>query len=201
MTAMTISSSDVAKARAQLADMRRSLEAWLKYRTLNDGAASGTVPSRMPPAQAKVALIDQRDWALEQRMADQLTVLLQEIDPNALLPTPTVNVNPNAAVQLATLAIAAVNGQPLPSAQPVAQGGWIMPVVVAGGLLLALTTVVKTVADVAKEKERLKCVEAGACTDYGFWLKAGGVAALVYVLWNQFELGAVVKSYLPRKRA
>jgi hypothetical protein len=47
-----------------------------------------------------------------------------------------------------------------------------------------VTTVIRTMAEVAEEKERLACVQAGACTDYGFWLKAGGVAALVWVAWQ-----------------
>jgi hypothetical protein len=198
----TISTSDVVKARAQLASMRTSLQAWLKYRTLNDQIAGGAVPSRMPVELAQQVMVKQRDWDLEQRLADQLTVLLHEIDPNAQLPNPTVKVNPGAAVALAQMAIAAIGGAPISSvSSPTATSGWIMPAIIAGGLLLAFTTAVKTVADVAKEKERLKCVEAGACTDYGFWLKAGGIAMLAWLAWTQMGLGETVKSYMPRKRA
>lgn len=195
----TISTTDVAKARAQLAAMRGSLASWLKYRTINDQVASGLRPSKMPRGLAKQVMVDERDWAVEQRIADQLTVLLAEIMPDAQLPNPTVSVNQNAAVDLAKLAIAGTT--PNVNA-PGAQGmPWILPVVIAGGLLLAFTTAIKTMADVAKEKERLKCVQAGACTDYGFWLKAGGIAALAYVAWNHLGLGETVKSYMPRRRA
>jgi hypothetical protein len=195
----TISTSDVAKAHAQLESMRRSLSSWLKYRTLNDQVAAGQIASKMPTGYAQQVMIDDRDWALEQRLANQLTVLLGEIMPDAQLPNPTISVNPNAAVDLARLAIA---GSSSNVNAPGAQGmAWLLPVLIAGGLLLAFTTAVKTMADVAKEKERLKCVQAGACTDYGFWLKAGGIAALVYVAWNHLGVGETVKSYMPRRRA
>jgi hypothetical protein len=198
MAPATVSTSDVMKARAQLDAMRRSLANWLKYRNLNNLVASGARPSKLPLALAKRVMVDERDWDTEQRLADQLTVLLHEVMPDAALPNQNVRVNPDAAVMLAQIAI---SGTAPNLAQPEAQGLPWIPILIAGGLLLAFTTAVKTMADVAKEKERLKCVQSGACTDYGFWLKAGGIAALVYVAWNHLGVAETVKSYMPRKRA
>lgn len=191
----TISTAEVAKAKAQLDRMRSSLVSWLHYRTLNDKVAAGQARSRLPVALAKRVMVDERDWATEQKLATQLHVLLQAIMPDAMLPTPEVSTDPNVAVKLAQIAIAGESAL----AKPQGAGmPWIWPVAIVGGLLLAVTTVVTSMADVAKEKERIKCIEAGACTDYGFWLKAGGVALLIYVGWSHF--GPVVKSYLPKGR-
>ncbi len=199
MAETTISNADVMKARGQLDAMRRSLASWLKYRTLNDAVATGNAPSKLPVAFAKQLMIDGRDWATEQTIADQLYVLLSEVMPNAQLPVPAITTNPNAAVELARIAIAGPGAQ-VPASSPTPQGFvWLWPVLIVGGLLLAVTTAIKTMADVAKEKERLKCVQSGACTDYGFWLKVGGIAALVAVAWNQLGLKESLRSYMPRK--
>lgn len=181
--ALTISSNDVSKAKIELDRMRRSLRGWLKYRTLNDAVAAGTAPTNKPRAYARTVISQARDWGAEQKLAKQMHVLLAETYPDMQLPDPDVQKDPQAAVKLANIIV----GGPNPALNaPTAQGAWYLswPVLVVGGLLLAVTTVVKSYADVAKEKERLACIRAGACTDYGFWLKAGGIAALVWVAWN-----------------
>lgn len=194
----TISTSEVVKARAQLDRMRRSLASWLEYRTRNDRVAAGQLPSRLPRPLAQKVMIQERDWDTEQKLASQLHVLLREVSPDAQLPTPNVTTNPNSAVELARIAI---YGPGPEVAAPQAQGMvWLWPVLIVGGLLLAVTTAITSMADVAKEKERLKCVQAGACTDYGFWLKVGGVALVGWVVWEQLGLKESARALIGRIR-
>ncbi len=194
----TITTADVSKARVQLDRMRSSLASWLHYRTLNDKVATGLVPSKFPVAYAKKVMLEERDWATEQKLAARLHVLLTEVLPGAVLPTPSIDTNPNAAVQLAQIAITGEAALAAPTTQGFIPPTMIWPLAIVAGLLLAVTTVVTSMADVAKEKERLKCVQSGACTDYGFWLKAGGIAMLAYVAWTY--LGPSVRARLPRGR-
>jgi hypothetical protein len=175
--------------------MRHSLKSWLKYRQWNDDVVAGTRPTRQPRAIA-VRIAQQRDWATEQNLADHLHALLSEVMPDAALPEPDVKANPSAAVQLAQIAIS--GKAPPTTAGPQAQGStppWLWPVLIVGGLLLAVTTAIGSMADVAKTKEEYACIQAGACTDYGFWLKAGGIAALGWFLWTQTSLKDTIKSW------
>jgi hypothetical protein len=106
-----------------------------------------------------------------------------------------VQSNPQAAVQLAQIAI--TGKAPTTTSSPTASGGtmpWLWPVVIVGGLLLAVTTAISSYADVAKTQEQYACIQAGACTDYGFWLKAGGIAMLGWFLWTQTSLKDTVRS-------
>lgn len=187
-----VSKNDVSRAKVELDRMRGALKGWLKYRTLNDAVVAGTAPTTKPRSFAIAVIQQGRDWAAEQKLAKQLYVLLSETMPGVELPEPDVQVNPEAAVQLAKLALEG----PTPSS-PASQGAiaWWWPAIIAGALLMTVVTIVKTSADTAQEKERLACIQAGACTDYGFWLKAGGIAALVYVAWNM-GLGERVKRML-----
>ena len=180
--AALVSKNDVQTAKVELDRMRGSLKGWLKYRTLNDAVVAGTAPTKKPRKYAAEVIIASRNVATEQRLAKQLFVLLSDLMPDAQLPDPDLSKNPNAAVQLAQIAIS--GGAPMHSPQAQGAIAWWWPAIIVGGILLTVVTVVKTSADAAKEKERLACVQAGACTDYGFWLKAGGIAALVYVAWN-----------------
>lgn len=185
-----VSTNDVSRAKLELDRMKRSLKSWLKFRQINDAVVSGIAPTTKPLAYAREVVLQGRDWNAEQRLASQLHVLLAESFPGTPLPAANVSVDPDAAVRLALMAI---NEPGSISRSPEAQGGipWIWPVAIVGGLLLAVTTAIKSSADVSKEKERLACVQAGACTDSGFWLKAGGVAALVYVGWKMGVLDAL----------
>lgn len=197
-----ITKADVAKAAAELAAMRKSLASWLKYRTINDQVLAGTKANlKYPAAYGQRVIAQARDFAVEQDLATKLSVLLGEVLPEAALPNPDLRQNPRAAVELATIALVGASPK---AAVPSATGGvmathpWLWPVLIVGGLLMAITTAIKTAADVANEKERLACIQAGACTDFGFFLKAGGIAALGYVIW-QAGAGDVLKSFLRKK--
>lgn len=204
MASNAITSRDVQKAATELAAMRRSLRSWLKYRTLNDAVLAGTAKTKKPIGYGQRVVAMTRDTATELDLATQLHGLLSRVMPGSALPSPT---SPNAAVALAQIAI---TGQ-APSSAPEAMGGilsassashpWLWPVLIVGGLLIAVTTAIKTVADVAKDKEEKACIEAGACTDFGFWLKVGGVAMLGYVVWRELGIGEIVRSKLHKGRS
>jgi hypothetical protein len=188
-----VSQQEVAKAQAYLNKMRRSLAAWLKYRRMSDEVAAGARQTKKPLAVAR-QIVSQRDWNTEQKLADQLHVLLSEVMPDAALPDPSVKANPNAAVQLAQIAIGGTSA----ASSPTATGStppWLWPVVIVGALLLAVTTAISSYADVAKSHEQYACIQAGACTDYGFWLKAGGIAMLGWFLWTQTSLPETVRAF------
>jgi hypothetical protein len=201
----TISTTDVRHASLELAGMKRSLTHWLKFRTLNDGVLAGSVKARKPLAYGQRVIMGSRDISLEQDIATQLTSLLSTVMPDAQLPDPNVSVNPNAAVDLARVAIA---GQSSSAASPTAQGAfpgmshpWLWPVLIVGGLLLAVTTAIKSAADVAKDQEEKACIEAGACTDYGFWLKAGGAIVVMWFVWQQLGVGGIVRGAIAKRRS
>jgi hypothetical protein len=176
-----VTAMSVGEAKRELDKMRRALESWLKYRAINDGVLAGSVPVSKPLALAQAIVAQRRDMIAEQRLATQLALLLSSSYPGAALPDADVARNPNAAVQLAQIAIAGV--PPLASTSPQSVGmTWLWPTLIVGGSLLAYTTKIKTDAESAAESERLACIQAGGCTDYGFWLKAGGIAMLGYVL-------------------
>ncbi len=201
--AAAMTTAQVAQAASELRKMRGSLMAWLKVRALNDGVLAGTVQPRKPLPYAQRVIASRRDMSIEQDLATKLHALLEQLMPNAQLPDPDVTHNPTAAVQLAQLAI----GGSAQVASPAATGGllgsgahpWLWPVLIVGGLLIAVTTAIKTAADVAKDSEEKACIEAGACTDYGFWLKAGGIAMLAWLAWKELGLGHAVKSALAKK--
>jgi hypothetical protein len=193
-----ISASDVSKAKLELDRMRSSLSDWLRFRAMNDKVIAGQVKTNKPLSYARVVIEQNRDTAVEQKLASQLSVLLAECFPSARLPNPDLTVNPNAAVQLAQIAVS--GNPPAALAAPESQGmTWLWPVLITGGLLLAVTTAIKTTADVAKQREEIACIEAGACTDYGFWIKAASIATLAYLA---VHLGALdtIKDVFKRKR-
>lgn len=193
--AAPVSSQDVARANALLRRMRRSLAIWLKYRGWNDEVAAGTRPTTKPRALA-VQIVGQRDWATEQKLANQLHVLLSEVMPDALLPDPNITTNASAAVELAKIAISGKPPATVATAQPTGSTApWLWPVLIVGGLLLAVTSAIGSMADVAKTKEEYACIQAGACTDYGFWLKVGGIAMLGWFLWTQTSLKDQIKAF------
>jgi hypothetical protein len=203
MSAQGITTNAVQRADLELSKMKGSLKGWLKYRTLNDAVATGRAPARMPIDYARRVIASHRDAQLEQDLASKLHALLGELMPGVALPNADVRSNPSAAVQLAQIAVS--GKAPVTEATPV--GGvmtshpWLWPVLIVGGLLLAVTTAVKTAADVAKEKERYACIQAGACTDYGFWLKAGGITVLAWFAWKELGLGDVVRNLIKKGRS
>lgn len=199
MASQGITTNQVKTAAAELAKMQSSLRAWLRYRELNDRVLAGSAPTKVPPGHAKRLIAQTRDLAVEQDLATKLHALLTELMPKIVLPNPDLSQNPTAAVQLGKLALSGGSGP-----QPLAGLGmthpWLWPVVIVGGLLLAVTTAVKSAADVAKEREHYACIQAGACTDYGFWLKAGGVTILAWFAWTQLGVGDIVKSAIKKRR-
>lgn len=183
-----ITTQEVQRAAAELGRMRGSLAKWLKYRTLNDQVMAGTARVRKPLAYAQ-RVVAQRDMAVEQDLAIKLSALLSALLPGQSLPSADLSVNPDGAVQLAQIALtgASTVSSPSPTGGFLGAGGhpWLWPVLIVGGLLLVITTAIKTAADVAKDQEEKACIEAGACTDYGFWLKAGGALALAWFAWEK----------------
>ncbi len=203
MPTQAITTQEVASAAQELAAMRRSLARWLKYRTLNDQVLAGTARVKKPLSYAQRAVSQMRDVAAEQDLANKLWALLSALMPGQSLPNPDVTANPSAAVQLAQIALAG------PSPGPVATGGlatmvsspWFWPAMIVAGVLFVIVTAIQTSADVAKDHEEKVCIEAGACTDYGFWLKAGGVVALAWFAWRELGVGDVVKDHLHKRRS
>ncbi len=198
-----ITTTAVQKATVELDRMRGSLKAWLRFRAINDSVLNGTVTKiKMPLKHAQRVVAGSRDVAAEQDLADKLEALLSAIMPEATLPNANLAANPNGAVQLAQIAI---SGQaPVMQSSPQATDGvahpWLWPVLIVGGLLMAVTTAINSAADVAKDKEEKACIAAGACTDYGFWLKAGGVVMLAWFAWRELGVGDVVRSAIKKGR-
>lgn len=203
MANTTLTSTAVQQAALELGRMRRSLQGWLKVRALNDRVLAGTITQiRTPLPYAQRVIAARRDMAAEQDLATKLAALLGEILPDAQLPNADLTQNPNGAVALAQIAI---TGQvPVQATSPQSTGAlahpWLWPALIVGAVLLTVTTAIKTAADVAKDQEEKACIEAGACTDYGFWLKAGGVLALVWFAWRELGVGDEVKKYVGRRR-
>ena len=195
MGAADVTPAEAAKATAALRKMRRALKGWLKFRTLNNAIAQGKAPAKVPAGYAKMLVEQGRDWAREQRMANQLHVLLSETFDGGSLPSPDVSRDPDAAVKLAQIA---VSGRlPDEVASPGAQGlgfFWLWPAVVVVGLVL-FTVVYKIHSDAqqAEDLEKTKCIEMGGCTDYGFWLKIGAVALIGWLAWDKFGLREAVQ--------
>lgn len=179
----SITRTQVSKAATELGRMRKTLRGWLERRTFNDQRGIKA------PNRAKI----------EQDLASKLHALLSELMPDAMLPNADLRSNPSGAAQLAQIAI---TGQvPVMQANPASLGttpGWMWPALIVGGLLLAITTAIHTAADVAKDAEEKACIKAGACTDYGFWLKAGGVVALAWFAWRELGVGDTVKSLVKK---
>src|SRR5262249_44336065 len=126
--------------------------------------------------------------AEEAPLAVHLHQLLSEIFDGSNLPDPDLAKDPDAAAKLAAIAISGkVPGE---AATPAPTGmSWVWPaVIVVGGIALVLTTLIRSNAETAQEKERLQCIQSGACTDYGFWLKVAGIATVGWILWDKVGL-------------
>ena len=199
-----ITKAEVQSAAAELARMRTSLTKWLTVRALNDRVLAGQAPVKKPLAYAQQVNAASRDMKVEQDLANKLHALLEVVLAGQDLPNADLRSNPQGAVQLAQIAIA--GGAQVPG--PVATGGlftgahpWMWPALIVGGLLITVTTAIKTAADVAKDREEKACIAAGACTDYGFWLKAGGLTALIWFAWKEMGLREAVHSVTKKGRS
>lgn len=189
-----ITSQTAQKAKAELGKMRASLAGWLRYRRINDEIASGrSLPRPLlakPTAKRQTAAafglqLAQTRASDEAKLASRLHLLLSEVFDAQGLPEPDIRKNPNAAVELAEIAIA--GKLPGKDAAPEAAGFvWLWPmVVVVGVIAFVITSKIRSDAEVAKERERLECIKQGACTDTGFWLKVGAVGLIAWFVWNK----------------
>jgi hypothetical protein len=181
-----MTAAEKAKVEARLNKMKGSLKDWLKFRKRMDDAAMGKRKAKVPASVLAKTLPLKRDWKLEQRLAVQMHALLSELMDASQLPNPDVTKDPNAAVKLAEIVVA---GTPYGIPQgPQAQG--IFPLLVLGGIgavALIFMQKISSDADVAKEKERIECIKAGACTDSGFWTKMAAVAVLGLIAKRSLE--------------
>lgn len=191
-----ISTPEVQQAAVDLQRMRRSLASWLKYRTLNDQVLAGSARVRKPIEYGQRVVAAARASGYEQDLANKLSALLSALMPGQPLPDSDLSTNPQGAVQLAQIALqgGAVVASPAATGNVAAAAHpWLWPVLIVGGLLLVVTTAIKSSADLAAQKEQNACIEAGACTDYGFWLKAGGVLFLAWFTWEKLGVRDVIK--------
>ena len=188
--------SEVRAAAAELAKMRRSLRSWLEYRLKNDAVIAGRLPAKVSREQAQALVASTRDFAVEQDLATRLHALLSQVMPGAALPDADVSRNPAAAVELAMIALEPARAATQESLGSIMGAIPWWPVLIVGGVLLAVTTAIGSYADVAKERERYACIKAGACTDYGFWIKAAAVLGIGWFVWEKTSLGAAIKKKL-----
>lgn len=204
-----ITSQQAQRSKAEIQKMRTSLIEWLKYRRINDELASGKpLPSpllkkpgaRRSPVAVFAQQLHAQRGAEEGKLAMQLHQLLGEVFDPTSLPSPDLTKNPNAAVQLAEIAIAGKVPGELKAPTP--QGiVWLWPlVIVVGVIAFVITSAIRSSADVAKERERLECIKQGACTDYGFWLKVGAVAFVGWIVWDRLGVGKRVTGALSGRK-
>jgi hypothetical protein len=207
-----ITSAQAQASKRELARMRASLASWLKYRGMNDTIAAGQGASIQTPIFKKpgaslptpevMALRLRRQRADdESELALHLHQLLSEVFDSSSLPDPNVQQNPNAAVDLARIAIA--GKLPTEAASAASVGSvWMWPlVVVIGVVAFVVMTAIRSSADVAKHKEELACIEAGKCTDTGFWIKLGAATFVGWIVWDKLGVGVRVKRALGAGRS
>lgn len=191
-----VTPAEKAKAEKRIKKMRRSLKRWLKKRRINDEAAMGKRKAKVPASVLARTLPLARDWALEQRLAVQLHGLLSEFMDAAQLPNPDIAKDPNAAVKLAQIAIS--GRLPAEAQAPTAQGFvpvlFIWPIIIVVGMVMfTIMSKISSDADLAELKENNRCIESGACTDSGFWLKMAGVAVVGWIAWDKLGVKKAFK--------
>lgn len=177
MADVGITTSDVAKAQRELDRMKSALKRWMKYRTINDITQPGKLD-----AQRQLG---------DQRLAVQLSTLLKQVMPQAQLPLASYG-NVVALAQIATGELVP------PSASPISLNGWMWPAIIVGAVALTVTSAIKTNADAAADQEHFACIQSGACTDYGFWLKAASVVGLSWFAWTKLGVGDAVKGFVKK---
>ena len=192
------------KADAQLRSMKSKLTRWLKVRKHMDKYAAGLVPPatlRKPgtkpvPPQVVAASLKPERYEGEQDLANAVYNLLVEtgVSP-AAIPSPDVKKHPDAAVHVVEFALqgkapSEVNG---PQAQGVV---WFVLAIPIAGIVFFLSHMVSKKAEVEMEKERLRCIEAGACTDSGFWLKIASMGVIGWFAWEKVGVGKKVQKLL-----
>ncbi len=203
-----ITNSELSRARTELARMKRSLRRWLEYRAVNDAVAAGqpvkkpllrTLGARTPTAVAHSMVMTRARFADEQPLALELHTLLSDIFDPAQLPAPDMAKNPNAAVDLAKIAISGTLPGESVAQQPVG-AAWTWPlVIIVGAVAFVITSAIRSKADVAKERERIECIKAGACTDTGFWLKIAAIGVVGWIIWDRMGLCERVTGVLKKR--
>lgn len=188
-----IAATEVANAQRELDRMKGALRSWLKYRALNDRtiAQSGNIASSkaMAPQQRLAIAVTARkqNEGTDTALARQLHALLASTMPTTSLPAPSASSAP-------ALARLALGEQPTALAGPFGlTTGGITAIAIVAGVLLMVTTAIKSNADLAAEKERLACIQSGACTDSGFWFKWGAIGLGVWFAWTHLGLGEATK--------
>ena len=99
--AAQLSTVDVARSQAELNRMKHSLAKWLKYRAMVDQTAQGVLPTSKPVAYAAQIATNAQSKRNEQQLANQIHILLEQVNPDATLPNPDLTANADGAVQLA----------------------------------------------------------------------------------------------------
>ena len=168
-----------AAAKRALQRMKRSLKSYLKIRSKLTDLMSGKRKGKIPASLAR-NIID-LDPVGEQKLANDIYILLSEVHDPATLPLPS----PDSVVALATIAITGEVGRA--SDGPVAQG--FIPILIlagAGVLLLTITSFISNRADVQKEKLRIECQKAGECsTTSETIVKFGAIAFVAWFAWEK----------------
>jgi hypothetical protein len=174
------------KAAASLKKMQKSLTRWLGYRSAMNKAAE-----KLPPAA--VAKLKQDRFATEQALANNLHALLIEMGAcGTAIPAADVSCDPDAAAKLAEVAIAGKTPGEVSSPQATGIFWWLIAIPVAG-VVLVISQWIKSKADLAMEQEKTRCIQSGACTDEGFWLKWGAIAVIGWLAWDKFGLREAVR--------
>ncbi len=194
--AAPVTPAEKAKAEKRIRKMRRSLARWLKKRRINDEAAMGQRPAKVPASVLAKTLPLARDWKLEQRLAIQLHGLLSEFMDASQLPNPDISKDPNAAVKLARIAIS--GKLPAEAFAPSPQGllpiVFIWPVVIVVGMVMfTIMSKISSDADLAELKEDNRCIETGASSDSGVGLKMAGVAVVGWIAWDKLGVKRAFK--------
>lgn len=189
-----VGAESAAAAQAELRRMRAALEGWLRFRRINDAAAVGAVMPKpffrrpgasAPPPKVIAARLQRERSASEGKLAADLYQLLSEVIDPTHLPSPDLARDPDAAVKLAEIAIL---GHIPGDAQSPSDVGfvWLWPLVIfVGAIAFVITSKIRSDAEEAQERERLQCIKEGHCTDYGFWLKAGSIGVIGWILWDK----------------
>jgi len=196
-----VETSSKHEATAAVKSMRRSLRGWLKIRNEMNKYVAGTrkapalfrAAKPLPPAIVGATLQSER-YQVEQELGDLLYALLTEMGYS--VPQPDVATDPDATVKLAQIVVNGktpdeVNGQ---QGQGIV---WFVLAIPIAGVVIIMSQYLKSKADVAKEQEKTRCIESGACTDSGFWLKWGAIAVASWVVWDKFGLR---ESVIKKKR-
>lgn len=152
--------------------MRKSLVGWLRVRGILAAAAEGKVQGANAERAARAL---SRYTPTEKALGKELYRLMREVDSEVNLP--------EDPVELAKLALSNTSKE----AKVTATGIWPLLIVV-GGVVLLVASVVNRLSEKAEEERYLECVEAGACpppTNWGkvvFW---GVLAAGVWFAWTR----------------